>query len=78
MTFLGIRVKSVRAYTLTIQYISNSTEIAPRYTSTLPVGATYSVPSPEIEGYILPNNYQVISGTMPARDVIKQVHYLSD
>lgn len=77
MTFLGIRVKNPRVYNLIIEYkAQDSTTLAPTYTLPLPFGATYSVPSPEIEGYTVSDRQQVISGTMPARSVQYTVIYL--
>lgn len=64
-------------YNLTIVYKSAAEEIiAPTYTAQLSRGAEYSVSSPEIPGYTVGERQEVVSGTMPARDVQVNVIYL--
>lgn len=61
-------------YTLTIHYVyENGDTAAPDYLKTLPVGADYSVDSPEITDYF--TNVLQVAGTMPAENVEYTVVY---
>ncbi len=62
-------------YRLTINYIYYDGRIAaPVYTEQLDAGTEYSVSSPVISGYR--SSMDVVSGIMPARDVVFTVIYI--
>ena len=68
---------NVNSYNLTINYqYTNGQEAAPQYSAPVNYSATYSVTSPEIEGYVA--SQDVVSGTMPAHDVTETVVYGTD
>ncbi len=65
---------SINSYTLTINYLDeNGRAIAPAYTGVYNYGASYSVTSPEVEGYTA--GTLVVSGVMGAGDVTRTVTY---
>ena len=64
-------------YTLTIYYVfEDGTTAAPTYTDVLHIYDDYSVASPTLEGYVA--SRRVVSGTMPARDVVYTVIYVPE
>ena len=61
-------------FKLTIHYVyEDGTEAKPDYTADIAVNESYSVISPEVEGYV--PNQAVVSGTMPKQDVTETVTY---
>ena len=61
-------------YDLTVRYVYNNNEVAaPDYTTRQPAGITYSVESPEIEGFTA--NQLAITGEQPDRNVLFVVIY---
>jgi LPXTG-motif cell wall-anchored protein len=61
-------------YSLTVRYVyANGGEAAPTVNKNVAFGKDYSVTSPAISGYTV--DRQVVSGTMPAHDVIETVIY---
>ena len=70
-------IYSVNSYNLTVNYVYiDGTTALPSYTSLVPYGDTFSVPTPELEGYT-PNTL-TYDGTMPARDLIYTVIYTAN
>lgn len=67
-------------YTLTINYVDDmGAVVAPAYTATLTAGTSYSQVSPAVTKMHLVDDVQaIISGTMPAEDVIIYVVYTAD
>jgi hypothetical protein len=64
-------------YKLTIHYrYEDGEEAAVDYVVTLPAGATYSVNSPEIEGFV--PNLDVVTGTMPGGNLEITVVYKAE
>ena len=62
-------------FRLTIHYIYlNGSTAAPTHTEQLSAGSSYSVSSPVIPGYT--PTMAVVSGVMPARDVVYTVIYI--
>ncbi len=70
VTFTG--TYTVNEYALTVRYTGAPSSIDD-YTSRVQYGATYSVESPTVSGY-MPNR-ATVSGTMPASDLIVDVVY---
>ena len=64
---------SVQTYKLTVRYTGAPSSIDD-YTSRVQYGATYSVESPAVSGY-MPDR-ATVSGTMPASDLIVDVAYM--
>ena len=65
---------TINSYTLTVNSVFlNGAEAAPAYTETLAFGAEYSIVTPGIAGFYA--NQAVITGTMPARDVVITIIY---
>ena len=68
---------TINSYNLTIRYLySNGTTAAVNYTAALDYNAPYSVTSPTIDGYTA--DKLVVSGNMPASNVIDTVVYRND
>ena len=64
-------------YHLTIQYVYlDGTTAAETYSEVLPSGMSFSIPSPEIEGYI--PFLQLVSGVMPSCNLQYVVIYISE
>ena len=64
-------------YTLTIYYVyEDGTTAAPTYTEVLNVNDDYYVVSPVLEGYVA--SRLVVSGTMPANNVVYTVIYVPE
>lgn len=64
-------------YTLTVNYqYTDGSTAAESHQEQLFIGASYSIPSPVIEGFH--PNQTVVTGIMPARDVISTVTYRED
>ena len=64
-------------YTLTIYYVyEDGTTAAPTYTEVLNVNDDYYVVSPVLEGYVA--SRRVVSGTMPANNVVYTVIYVPE
>jgi len=64
-------------YTLTVNYqFADGSQAAQSHQEQLTIGSEYSVPSPEIEGYR--PNQSMVTGIMPASDVISTVTYRED
>lgn len=65
---------SVNSYSLIIYYVfSNGNSAAPEYTSTVPYGTAYSIPSPAVEGYV--PDIDVVSGVMGVGGAVYTVTY---
>ena len=67
-------------YTLTINYVDeNGDPVATAYEEEVAYNTTYSVPSPAVTNYHLANDDdEVISGTVPADDIVIDVVYIAD
>ena len=68
---------TVNSYNLTVNYtFIDGTPAVPSFTSLVPYGDAFSVPTPELDGYTA--NVLTYDGTMPARDVIYTVIYTAN
>ena len=68
---------TVNSYGLTVNYtFIDGTPAVPSFTSLVPYGDAFSVPTPVLEGYTA--NILTYDGTMPARDVIYTVIYTAN
>ncbi|MBQ6265922.1 MAG: MucBP domain-containing protein, partial [Clostridia bacterium] len=67
-------------YTLTINYVDeNGDPVTTAYEEEVAYNTTYSVTSPEVTNYHLANDDdEVISGTVPADDIVINVVYIAD
>ena len=64
---------------LTVQYLEKGTEkvLAAEYSRRYKPGETYTVPSPDVTGYMLDDNAQkTVTGTMPKRNHLIKVYYV--
>ena len=67
------------SYQFTITYKdAQGNEVASPYTASLHYGDTYNVTSPTVEGYTCNPQQEIVSGTVPARNVTINVVYTAD
>lgn len=63
-------------YGVTIRYVNTAgTAIAPEYYGRYSTGDIFSIDTPTVAGYVIPENFRVISGTMQEEDLIYVIVY---
>ena len=74
VTYTAVPPPEPQTYTLTVNYrYENGSQAAQPVTRSLTAGSSYEITSPAIEGYTA--DKPVVSGTMPAEDLIVTVTY---